>query len=68
MNWGGYIVAVLSLSLCVYGVDKCLRGFRRTRGSGTAKPYFYLLGMVPLLAIIALVLLVAFVLFFGPLH
>ena len=58
MDWRGYLVALLAVSQCVYGLRKCLNGFRRTRGSGTFKPYTYALGIALLLGIIALVLLV----------
>ena len=68
MNWLGYLVALLSVSLCVYGLRKCLNGFRRTRGSGTFKPYAYVLGAALLLGIIALVLLVLLFEFLGPFH
>jgi hypothetical protein len=68
MVWRGYLVALLAVSLCVYGLRKCLNGFRRTRGSGTFKPYTYALGIALLLGIIALVLLVQLFAFFGPFH
>lgn len=68
MNWRDYLLALLSLSLCICGLNKCLKGFRRTQGSGTRKQYLYLLGMIPLLAIIALVLLVVLFEFLGPFH
>jgi hypothetical protein len=68
MDWRGYLVALLSVSLCVYGLGKCLNGFRRTRGSGTFKPYAYVLGIALLLGMIALVLLVMLFEFVGPLH
>jgi hypothetical protein len=68
MDWRGYLVALLAVSLCVYGLRKCLNGFRRTRGSGTFKPYTYALGIALLLGIIALVLLVQLFEFFGPFH
>jgi len=68
MDWRGYLIALLSVSLCVYGLRKCLNGFRRTRGSGTFKPYTYVLGAALLLGIIALVLLVLLFEFLGPFH
>jgi hypothetical protein len=68
MDWRGYLVALLSVSLCVFGLRKCLHGFRRTRGSGTFKPYTYAFGIALLLAIIALVLLVLLFEFLGPFH
>ena len=68
MDWRGYLVALLSVSLCVYGLRKCLNGFRRTRGSGTFKPYTYALGIALLLGIIALVLLGLLFEFLGPFH
>jgi hypothetical protein len=68
MDWRGYLVALLSVSLCVYGLGKCLNGFRRTRGSGTFKLYAYVLGIALLLGMIALVLLVMLFEFVGPLH
>jgi hypothetical protein len=68
MDWRGYLVALLSVSLCVYGLRKCLNGFRRTRGSGTFQPYTYALGIAILLGIIALVLLALLFEFLGPFH
>jgi hypothetical protein len=68
MYWRGYLVALLAVSLCVYGLRKCLNGFHRTRGSGTFKPYTYALGIAVLLGIIALVLLVQLFEFLGPFH
>jgi len=68
MDWRGYLIALLSVSLCVYGLRKCLNGFRRTRGSGTFKPYAYVLGAALLLGIIALVVLVLLFEFLGPFH
>jgi uncharacterized membrane protein YidH (DUF202 family) len=68
MDWRGYLLALLSVSLCVFGLKKCLNGFRRTRGSGTLKPYIYALGIALLLGIIALVLLVLLFEFLGPFH
>jgi hypothetical protein len=68
VDWRGYLVALFSVSLCVYGFRKCLSGFRRTRGSGTFKPYTYALGIALLLGIIVLVLLVLLFLFLGPFH
>jgi hypothetical protein len=68
MDLRGYLVALLSVSLCVFGLGKCLNGFRRTRASGTFKPYIYALGIALLLGIIALVLLVLLFEFFGPFH
>jgi hypothetical protein len=68
MDWHGYLVALLSVSLCVFGLRKCLNGFRRTRGSGTFKPYSYALGIALLLGIIALVLLVLLFEFLDPFH
>ena len=68
MDWRGYLVALLSVSLCVFGLRKCLNGFRRTRGSGAFKPYTYALGIALLLGIIALVLLVLLFEFLGPFH
>jgi H+/Cl- antiporter ClcA len=68
MNWRDYFLALLLLALCGYGLWKCLGGFRRTRGSGTSKPYLYVLSMTLLLGIIALVLLVVVFEFVGPLH
>jgi hypothetical protein len=67
MDWRGYLVALL-VSLCVFGLRKCLNGFRLTRGSGTFKPYTYALGIAFLLGIITLVLLVLLSEFFGPFH
>ena len=68
MDWRGYLIAMLAVSLCVYGLGKCLKGFRRTRGSGTFKPYTYALGIALLLGVIALVLLVQLFEFLGPFH
>jgi hypothetical protein len=68
MDWRGYLVALLSVSLCVFGLRKCLNGFRLTRGSGTFKPNTYALGIAFLLGIITLVLLVLLSEFFGPFH
>jgi hypothetical protein len=68
MDWRGYLVALLAVSLRVYGLRKCLNGFHRTRGSGTFKPYTYALGIAVLLGIIALVLLVQLFEFLGPFH
>ena len=66
LDWRGYLVALLSVSLCVYGFRKCLNGFRRTRGSETFRPYTYALGIALLLGIIALVLFVLLFEFLGP--
>jgi hypothetical protein len=66
MDWRGYLVALLSVSLCVYGFRKCLNGFRRTRGSETFRPYTYALGIALLLGIIALVLFVLLFEVLGP--
>lgn len=68
MGWRDYLIALLSILLCVYGLRKCLSGFRRTRVSGSGKPYFYLLALVPLLLIIAFVVLVVLFEFLGPFH
>jgi hypothetical protein len=68
MDWRGYLVALLSVSLCVYGFRKCLSSFRRTLGSGTFKPYTYALGIALFLGIIALVLLGLLFQFLGPFH
>jgi hypothetical protein len=68
MDWRGYLVVLLVVSLCLYGIRKCLNGFRRTRGSGTFKPYAYASCIALLLGIIALVLLVQLFEFLGPFH
>ena len=68
MDVRGYAVAVLLVLLCTYGLDRCLSGFRRTRGSGTVKPYFYGLGIAVALGVIGLVLVGLFLAFVGPLH
>jgi hypothetical protein len=68
MDWRGYLVALLSVSLCVFGLRKCWNGFRLTRGSGTFKPYIYALGIALLLGIITLVLLVLLFDFIRPFH
>jgi hypothetical protein len=68
MDWRGYLIALLSVSLCIYGLRKCLNGFRRTRGSGTFKPYTYALGAALMLSIIAIVMLVLLFEFLGPFH
>jgi hypothetical protein len=68
MDWRGYLVALLSVLLCVYGFRKCLSGFRRTRDSGTFKPYTYAMGIALLLGVIALVLFVLLFQFLGPFH
>lgn len=69
MTFVGYIVAVLGLaSVCVYALDGCLKGFRRTRSSSRIKASFYLLGAALTFGVISLLLLAAFLLFVGPLH
>jgi hypothetical protein len=68
MDWRGYLVALLSVSLCVFGLRKCLTGFRLTRGPGTFRPYTYALGIALLLGIITLVLFVLLIEFLGPFH
>jgi hypothetical protein len=68
LGWRDYLLAPLLLALCGYGLSKCLNGFRRTRGSGTFKPYAYVLGIALLLGMVALVLLVMLFEFVGPLH
>ena len=68
MDWRGYLVALLSVSLCVFGLRKCLNGFRLTRGSGTFRPYTYALGIALLLGIVTLVLFVLLIEFIGPFH
>jgi len=68
MDWRDYLLALLLLSLSGYGLRKCLNGFRRTRGSGTFRPYAYVLGIALFLCGIALVLLVVLFEFAGPLH
>jgi hypothetical protein len=68
MNLRGFFVAILSLALCVYVLNRSLSGFRQTRKYGTVKPYFYGLGMAVAIGVIAVVLLAALLLFIGPLH
>jgi hypothetical protein len=64
----GYFVAALVILLGVYTFRICLRDFRQTRGSGTVKPYLYVLGALLSLGLIALAFVAALLVFVGPLH
>jgi hypothetical protein len=68
MRLTGYLVFILLFVLGMYALRICVRDFRRTRGSGTFKPYFYLLGIVLSVGLIVLAVIGTFFAVVGPLH
>jgi hypothetical protein len=52
----------------MYSLKICVRDFRRTRGSGTAAPYFYAFGVALSGALTILAAIGVFFAVFGPFH
>jgi hypothetical protein len=46
MRLTAYFFFILLFVLSMYTLPTCVRNFRRTRGSGTSKPYLCVLGIV----------------------
>ena len=63
-----YLPLVLLFVLCAYMLKICVRDFRRTRGSGTFKPYLYALGAAFSMLMIGFAVIVALLLFIRPFH
>ena len=63
-------ILILLFWLGIYIFCICVRGFRRTHGSGTSKPYLYALGMivVSLGLIYLIVVTTILILIGGPFH
>jgi len=68
MDFRSSILVLLLFSICVYALDICFQGFRRTRGVSRVKPYLYALGAVLTFGVIGLILFGVFVSFVDPLH
>ncbi len=68
MRLTGYLAFILLFVLGMYALRICARDFRRTCGSGTFKPYFYLLGIVLSIGLIVLAVIGTFFAVVGPLH
>ena len=68
MRLSGYLLGVLVFVLCMYTLQLCMRDFRRTRGSGTFKPYLFLVGAVLSGAIMLLAIIAVLLIMIGPLH
>jgi len=45
MQLAVYLFCILLFVLGMYTLQICVRGFRQTRGTGTFKPYLYVLGI-----------------------
>ncbi len=63
-----YLLFLLLFGLGVYTLRICLRDFRRTRGSGTFKPYLYLLGILLSVGLLVFGVIGFFFAVVGPLH
>ena len=68
MSASGYLLAALMILLGGFTLRICLREFRQTRGSGTAKPFLYVLGALFSFGLIIWALAGALLIFVGPLH
>ena len=68
MTVSGYFVAILVFVLCMYTLELCIRDFRKTRGSGTVKPYLYVLGAVLSALVLLVAALAVLLIVVGPLH
>jgi hypothetical protein len=63
-----YLLFILLFVLGMYTLRICVRDYRRTRGSGTFKPYFYLLGILLSVALLVFGVIGVFFAVVGPLH
>jgi hypothetical protein len=63
-----YLLFILLFVLGMYTLRICVRDYRRTRGSGTFKPYFYLLGVLLSVALLVFGVIGVFFAVVGPLH
>ena len=68
MRASGYLLAALMVLLGGFTLRICLREFRRTKGSGTAKHFLYVLGALFSFGIILWALVGTLLIFVGPLH
>ncbi len=66
-DWA-FLIVFFVVILGAYTLNICFRDFRRTRRSGTLKPYLYLLGALFSLGLILLALAGGLLIFIGPLH
>jgi prolipoprotein diacylglyceryltransferase len=63
-----YLLFILLFVLAMSTLRICVRDYRRTRNSGTFKPYFYLLGILLSVALLVLGVIGVFFAVVGPLH
>ena len=68
MRLTAYFLFVLLFVLSMYTLPICVRDFRRTRGSGTFKPYLYMLGIVLSVGLLVLAVIGTFFALFRPFH
>jgi len=68
MRLAGYLAFILLFVLSMYTLKICVRDFRKTRGSGTFKPYAYAVGMVLSAGLLVLAVIGVFLVVFGRFH
>jgi hypothetical protein len=63
-----YLFCILLFVFGMYTLQICVRGFRRTRGTGTFRLYLYVLGIALSAGLIVLAIAGIFSALFGRLH
>jgi hypothetical protein len=63
-----YFFCILLFVFGMYTLQICVRGFRRTRGTGTFNPHLYVFGIVLSAGLIVLAVMGVLFAFFGRLH